>query len=426
MNKTEIINNYLYYGYLPPKQFPAWLNDGLKLSENFDYSVKGAAQVFDKIFDELLAKYPNKKHIVLLSGGWDSRAILGALLERIDKSQIETVTFGVPGQLDYDIGLNVAKSAGVKAHAIDLRTIEFTWDKILKSVKNSPWTGVPDGLFNSIARSSFSKLEDIIWIGFLGCLFKLRGLQNNINLNDWERSKFFAFKERMIFSVQLYHEEFSPYKILPKINNYNNLTYDDALDLGIRQTKYIAPIVLPLEKWKNWESKISLEENGSLVIAPYIDKAFVKYWLTAPFEKRKNQNFFLEMLKYKFPELFALPNKANHGLPANVNYKLHPKRFKNALSQRLQKKAPWLGIKYTEKLNYLDYDEMFRKRADYQKTLNEAISYLQTNNVTPWLNLDTMRTDHLKQKENYGNAFCILIGLAANMKINYNENCIHL
>ena len=72
-------------------------------------------------------------------------------------------------------------------------------------------------------------------------------------------------------------------------------------------------------------------------------------------------------------------------------------------------------MRTTAQLNYLDYDEMYRKRTDYQDTLNEAINYLNINNITPWLNLDKIRTDHMKQKKEYGNAFNVLIGLAANL-----------
>ena len=43
-------------------------------------------------------------HIVPLSGGLDSRAILGGLLDAGLKDQITTVTFGTLGTWDYDIG----------------------------------------------------------------------------------------------------------------------------------------------------------------------------------------------------------------------------------------------------------------------------------------------------------------------------------
>jgi len=412
MNKTEIINNYLYYGYLPPKQFPAWLNDGLNLSENFDYSVKGAAQVFDKIFDELLAKYPNKKHIVPLSGGRDSRAILGALLERVDKSQIETVTFGVPGQLDYDIGIKVAKWAGVKYHAINLKKIEFTWENILISVKESPWTYVPDGMFNSISRNTFSVKDDIIWSGFLGDPLTGSHL-NKTTEKDVCINKFITEQQR-VRKFNLFASCLQTNDIISKTKP-NNMEWDDFLDFGIRQSNCIAPIVLPISNLTSFEQSISFERNGAIVVAPFLNERFKDYWLLAPRELRRNQKLYINMLNYKYPELFALPSKYSLGMPAKSGIRYNYKRYKNGVIRRIQKKAPWLGIRSTAHLNYLDYDTMFRKRNDYKETLNVALDFLKQTDITPWLNLDQLWTDHMKKKKDYGNVFCVLIGLAANL-----------
>jgi hypothetical protein len=415
MNKTEIINNYLYYGYLPPKQFPAWLNDGLKLSEDFDYSVKGATQVFDKIFDDLIAKYPNKKHIVPLSGGWDSRAILGALLERVDKSQIETVTFGVPGQLDYDIGIKVAKWAGVKYLAINLKKTEFTWENILDSVKESPWTYVPDGMFNSISRNTFSNKADIIWSGFLGG--SLTGSQLNETTKKDVCINAFITKQQRVRKFNLLDPSLQLKEVITNASP-NYIEWDDFLNLGIKQANCIAPIVLPISNLTSFKQSISLERNGAIVIAPFLNERFMDYWLLAPRELRRNQKLYINMLNYKYPELFALPSKYSLGMPAKSGIRYNYKRYKNGVIRRIQKKAPWLGIRSTAHLNYLDYDTMFRERNDYKETLNIALDFLKQTDITPWLNLDQLRTDHMKNKKEYGNVFCVLIGLAANLSMN--------
>ena len=64
----------------------------------------------------------NGTHIVPLSGGLDSRAILAGLLDRGLKDQIIATTYGTPGTYDYDIGCRVAKKIGVKHKAFDLST----------------------------------------------------------------------------------------------------------------------------------------------------------------------------------------------------------------------------------------------------------------------------------------------------------------
>ncbi|MFP3354824.1 hypothetical protein R0K04_26075, partial [Pseudoalteromonas sp. SIMBA_153] len=84
---------------------------------------------------------------------WDSRILLGAAIERIGKDRIRTVSFGNPGQLDYDIGKAIASAFGVKHYSLELYDIKVSWEKVLNSVEKAPWSYVPDGLFNQIALS---------------------------------------------------------------------------------------------------------------------------------------------------------------------------------------------------------------------------------------------------------------------------------
>lgn len=414
MKKEQIINNYLYFGYLPPKSIPAWLNSAFKPSDAFDYSIEGANALFDKVFDELVAQHTDSRHLIPLSGGWDSRAILGALFERVDRSNIETVTFGVPGQLDYDVGIKIAKWAGIQLHALDLRQIEFTWDQLLKSVEKSPWTYVPDAYFNHCARS-VNTIADKIWSGFLGETLTGSHLIDYNTPSDCLRSV--QQGQRKLRNVEL-HKQSGELEYDDKLAHIN-IRADDYLDLGVRQSYCIAPITLPVSNLSILQTHF--EEENKTVIAPFAQFDFVNYWLKAPVELRKNQQLYLQMLNFKFPELFALPSKYSLGLKNKSGVLYHSRRIQQGVARRIQKRAPWLGIRSTAHLNYLDYDEMFRTRPDYQNTLNEALDYLKENEITPWLPLDKMVKDHMHRKKEYGGAFCVLIGLAANLKVNYDS-----
>ncbi|NIP26197.1 MAG: hypothetical protein GWN67_27435, partial [Phycisphaerae bacterium] len=52
--------------------------------------------------------------LISLSGGFDSRAVLGAVLECVEADRITTATFGGTDTFDYQIGKIVAGKAGVK------------------------------------------------------------------------------------------------------------------------------------------------------------------------------------------------------------------------------------------------------------------------------------------------------------------------
>ncbi len=411
------INKYLWCGYLPPDEFPAWLSDCITPETvGKDYSPQEAADRFDTLFDALVKLAPSRRHIIPLSGGWDSRGILGALLERIDSDRITTVTFGVPGQLDYDLGKMVAESAGVQHHAFDLRSVDFTWDAIRESVVADPWTCVPDCFFCSLIRNLLSCGSDTIWSGFLGDALTAPQPSDS-STPDEERDKNFLLKLRR-----------SKSKLCPNFYNENdilkiqnqvkliNLNYRDIIRVWeIYLIAFLeAPIVTPVQKFERWGALIGKEKNGAQVIAPFADSTWAGYWLSAPREVRKGQKLYLEMLNLKFPELFSLPGKANYGIKRGHGVRSMVRKGSHFFRSQVQRRAPWLRIRSSLMANYLDYDEMFRNREDYQATLEAAFEYLKENQVVPWLDLDALWEEHMRRKRDHGDAFCVLLGLAAN------------
>lgn len=68
-------------------------------------------------------------HVLPLSGGLDSRTILGGLLNNIPAEEIVTVTFGTPDTWDFEIGRRVAHEAGTQHFTVDLRPESFPGQK---------------------------------------------------------------------------------------------------------------------------------------------------------------------------------------------------------------------------------------------------------------------------------------------------------
>lgn len=414
---NKIINTYLWFAYLPPKELPIWLDDCIKPeNKGNSYTEEEVASKFDSLFDKLLNKKPNKKHVVPLSGGWDSRAILGALLKRLGTSQIETVTFGVPGQLDYDIGLKIANWAGVKYHAIDLRAINFSWEKIHGSVKKSPWTYTPDAFFNQF---SFDLIKDdgkIIWSGFIGDVIN-GGHLSSVSLDPVTQRQVFINNEKRCKNYDLSNRGYDPKNSILIPKNNLKLQIEDTLLLGYHCSKCTAPINLPTTQWMGWTGIVENENTGYCFFTPFIEESWAGYWLSAPLKARVNQKLFFKLMKLKFPKLFSLPGKSNLGLPADDKIRYHLRKINTGVRKRIQKRVPWLQIKSNMHLNYVNYDLMFRKRKDYQETLVTAFDYLQFNGIVPWINLDKIWNEHMKRKKDHGVAFQVLLGLAANLMV---------
>lgn len=105
--------------------------------------------------------------LVPLSGGLDSRAILGAVLECKPASDILAVTFGMPGTFDFEIGARLARETGLAHRALDVtRPADYDAEFRRRIVET-------DGLvdlrwrFLSDWDTLFAECPDVVY-GFLG------------------------------------------------------------------------------------------------------------------------------------------------------------------------------------------------------------------------------------------------------------------
>lgn len=188
------------------------------------------------------------------------------------------------------------------------------------------------------------------------------------------------------------------------------LAHDDALDLGIRQSNAITPIVLPIKKWEWWGALVGKEKNGAQVMTPFADGVWAGYWLSAPREVRKGHKLYLEMLNLKFPELFSLPGKSDFGINQDCRLSYLFRKANYFFHTQLQKQVPWLGVRSSLMHNYLDYNEMFRRREDYQNTLVTECNYPKDNQIVPWLDLDALWNEHMKRLKDHGMRFLFCRG----------------
>ncbi|MCP1716124.1 hypothetical protein J2T58_001999 [Methanocalculus alkaliphilus] len=60
-------------------------------------------------------------------------------------------------------------------------------------------------------------------------------------------------------------------------------------------------------------------------------------------------------------------------------------------------------------------DSWIRTKEDYQVTLAAAFAYLNDEQVVSWVDLDLLWDEHVRRRRDHGDAFCVLIGLTANL-----------
>lgn len=414
--REDALNSYLFAGYLLSTSEFSWLESCLEYQTcNAEYTPSFLAGLLDAVFDDFFNSVGCGGFCVVpLSGGWDSRIILGAILERFESSRIKTVSFGVPGQLDFDIGAQIAIAFGLEHHAVDLSAVELTWKNLLTSAKESPWTYVPDGYFNRLAISQVARSDkDVVLSGFMGD--PLTGGHLSSATTQEEAIEEFVAKQRREKSLYLASTDYDPRSALPKLPERRPIPYSELLDFGIRQANCVAPIVTPQKHWSGWGAHMGqMPSTGATVLAPFVHPQWAAYWLQAPKGVKVAQKLYLEMMQHKFPKLAAIPSKYSLGSSTRLGH--YAVRVRRRVQGCLDRALPRLGLRYRAGLNYLDYAAAFRKRDDYRAVLDQAVGYLKTNQTTPWLDLDRMKRHHMTYKVNHENAFLILIGLALNLE----------
>lgn len=411
----DLINAYLHYGYLPPAEIPPFLFE-LDQKSDLDYSVTGVSRLLDKVFEESLRAYNNiGTCVVPVSGGWDSRILLGMALEHFPADRVRTYTFGSPGQLDYEIGRKIAKVAGVEHTAVNLKNIELSWEDLIASVKRSPWTYVPDSFFNMYCYHSVAINSDLILSGFMGD--PLTGGHQYLDDSN-SITEIFA-KSQAITKSKITSFNYSPEHSLPSISSNGILSKHQLYDLGVRQAHCITRIISTKKMWDEWGYTLGqINGTDADLITPFAMKEWIQYWVQAPESEKKDRKLYLELLNARFPKLANAPSKDYYGAKtaSGTGFRFRKKMYHGNIL--LHRYFPFIFDEPPHMKNYLNYSTAFRNRDDYKNILDRAISYLKEKELTPWLDFGKYRNEHRDKTSDHSKLFLLLIGLALNVSAN--------
>lgn len=413
----ENVNNYLHYGYLLPRQIPRFLSEFPHQDKvPAEISLTATIDLFDEVFQEAIETSAGSGFcIVPLSGGWDSRILLGYALEHFPAHQIKTYTFGSQGQLDFEIGKKVARAAGVEHTAFDLEKVSLEWDHLKSSTRKTPWTYTMDAFFNKYCYCVMQSDADILLNGFMGDPLT-GGHRYEKNGRDVKRK--FAFSQQLIKNSPVTQPGYDPVQSLPELPENTIFSDHQLLDLGVRQASCIAPIVSYKKSWDRWGTDMgSADGSNTAIIAPFAHPKWVHYWLNIPDTLKSKRKLYLEFLNAKFPRLRNVAAKDFYGAKndRSLSQYLMKKKYHGKII--LNRKFPHFFSSPVEMLNYLDFDEGFRKRDDYQEILNKSLSFLEASGLIEGFHPAALWDQHMNFSHNHSRLFLVLIGLALNLQI---------
>ena len=422
MGINKKINDYLYFGYLPPNELPPGLEIfSREIPGEWKYNAEDCGSLLDRVFDDTLTQYGSFNQIVIpLSGGWDSRILLGLALERFPSANIKTYTFGQPGQYDYDIGATIAHKMGVEHTDVNLNEVEMGWDVLKKSVKLSRWTYVPDSYFNQLGYQMMAKKGDSILNGFMGDpLTGSHFIENRLKyeqiLDD------FVQKQKKADSYDLTKPGFDPLTSIPEVTDNRVFEISEHLDFGVRQFHCIVRIISQMKSLEGWQPDLGKTEAGADILTPFSHPMWAKYWSGAPEKAKKGRSLYVEMMKSRFPKLAALPSKNYYGATSGSGlfHYLMKKRFN--LRIVFHQHFPVIFRKQIKSLNYLDFQEAFIRRDDYRALWEQAVRFMTQTNVAPWIDVDRVMKEHESGQKDHSWALLTIIGLALNLEVEQRE-----
>ena len=393
------LNSFLKFGYFLNYTNPRYKVDLSKIDKG-GYGEATEDELIDlgiKLWKEAIGKQfdVNEKHVVPLSGGLDSRAILATLLELTEADNIYTYTFGTPGTLDYDIGCAIAKKVGTRHKMFPLMMHEYTMDELINVAKRIDFQTI---LF---LHPPVKEVDDLfgdfnVWSGTIIDVYfgrhthvKKAGSFEQAVLNSFEENTYVTSTDLSNLSQ----------RELLKYIDYNKgaerfLVLEHIIDLLNRQLKFIAPHVL----MRGYNYKLLIADGNLTEFALNIDNKYLE-----------NQYLYKKMFLKAFPKMFNYPTKSHYGLPLNANKaRILEKGIQNKIKMTINKYIPLFLNPY---LNYLDFDRSIREREDLKHIIYENVMDLKQRKIVDWIDIEAIWKRHIDKTADHADALIVLASL---------------
>lgn len=384
---SQNVNSFLAYRSIPgPIDIDQRVLDAAEsdqINGPYDDLVDEGVDRLKGTFERVAAQYDSATtHVLPLSGGLDSRTILGGLLDNVDPGQIITVTFGTPGTWDYRIGQQVADEVGVTNHAIDLTPGSFPWAE-QRMVDVASRYDRPTKLFR--ARSSLEYAFDevlnlenpVYWSGFMGDAVSGGHLPDSES-EAWDEA-IEAFRPLNLKCEGLTAPDFDPISVLPDepALDPSKLSYDDQLDLGVRQPYFIEPAAV-------------FRDNFA---TPYVEEPYLSFILNVSREYRTDQTLFRDVITSAYPDLFDLPTETMAGLPLSASDRRRKARVGfDLLECKIRRRIGYERV--SRRTGHFDWDVELRRSEALQKLVGQQLHDLEARGTVNWLDPDQLYTDH--------------------------------
>ena len=289
---ADSIRRYLSLGFVPePGLASAYVED---LFAGPHIQSADPSKLVVEIIEERTAGA--SQVVIPLSGGRDSRTILGGALALFAPHQVHCITFGSVGSADVEGARAVCRNARVSHQVIDPDTLQWNLDELTGELHRRliERTGIPpiDGMlvFGELARAIPPEVP--VLSGYLGIVAAGKHLNRAIagEENCAAISRFLEQNRGVLeCSDHAMFREFLE-RHAPLLEQWPGLTKFDLLDFGFRQRLRI---------------RSSVTGSFANAVCPLEDRRWIAHWFSQPLAERMDGAKYDSHLARSFPLVFG-------------------------------------------------------------------------------------------------------------------------
>lgn len=387
---------YLYLSYLPQwsEVELGWLNCdfdydfGVGVEDEKWWVREGVLALKKTMADQVASTDGNALHILPLSGGLDSRAILGGLLENLPRSQIIAATYGIPGAWDFEIAKLITRKFGIRHEVFDLTHEKWDVGNLMTAASRLRY---PVSVHQSYARQ---KINDhfgndcVYWSGLMGDTLAGSDLPPMPNMDKREAIK----RCISLYPTPNYQDQAFQTGVIEKIsaqcpwNRLHNKKFslDQQLDMGIRQ-KFLTRAICIMD--------------GFDFRTPFLTQTWGNFIINVPYKWLREMRLYKRIVIESYKELSALPSRATGGMPLTAS-KIEI-RLGKAIAKIKPHIVPQDPFHSHPRTNYINFTEALRHKGDFQDSVYTTLYDLKQRQIFNEKDLDQWWDDHLnKRKDN--------------------------
>jgi len=255
--------------------------------------------------------------VIPLSGGYDSRCVLGAVLECVDASRIQVVTFGGPDTYDYRISRLIARKIGARNEVFSISEDYYNTEWLRKRGLESGYTysayaGPPKEFMNYLLHAASRDVPTFFGAGGDA----ITGSHLHSGDDGLRRCESWDDFAELLIQTRAYNPTATVCRLLgldekdvagivargldsSVVDGYDKpWQFLDAWDIYVRGRMEVINL-LPFDHG-HWR-------------CPHLDGGYFRMMSTQCYEEKYQQNIYKRMASSRFRFLFGLPTKRRQG-----------------------------------------------------------------------------------------------------------------